>query len=304
MIAPIRSAPRRRRGTRPTTDRPGTVASNPACWNRPDGDAALGLDRGAEREERPLGVIPRRRRLEHRRRPARGEPGEQDALFTCALGAGTRTRCLAAPADDRDRRVPVVRLTRPPHRPQGAGHALHRAAGEALVAGEHRAGTARRGDTRPSATASSSRSSAVEVAVGLDERRPDPHPRPQVAGSTLTLDPRVPRGTLTLGGARIVGSPPSSEGRALLESCARHAAVERTSREVGSLKQTARPGGRRGQDQPAVRDRLVARHRWSPRSAARLDHDPHRSLASGSLVGSRPPSPSTAAAGRPPRRPP
>ena len=132
--------------------------------------------------------------------------------------------------------------------------------------------------------------------------RDGPHPRPQVASSgapvVLTLDPHVPRGTVTLG-----GSPPSfgaqawSAGRALVATTARHAAVERTSREPGTSSRVLRPEAVAASISHRCAIDLSPGHARSPGEPA-AGFDPRRMVhrPQASRIGSSPTSASTSVA--------
>ena len=156
------------------------------------------------------------------------------------------------------------------HRSQGRRHALHGPRSDRLASP---VSTVRKGDA-----ARSPASRRIEV--------PEFPQSSSCAGST---SPERPSPSTSSGGCDAVLRPRRrstwnrdplrrrhrsrahawSAGRPAGTTSARHAAVERTSREAGSLDQRAGPASRGGEDEPAMRDRLVAGHadrpsRWPP----------------------------------------
>ena len=95
-------------------------------------------DANAERLEQPLGVVARRVRLDHGRRPIlREQPGDQHRRLHLRARNGqlVADRMQGRPGDA-DRRVPVSRLDLGPHEAEGRGDTLVRARGERFVADE------------------------------------------------------------------------------------------------------------------------------------------------------------------------
>ena len=168
--------------------------------------ARRGLHGRAERRERSLGVVARRRRLLDDGLPLGPEAGQQHCALH--LRAGDR-RPVVDPAQgaalDLDRGVPVRRPHAGAHLAERRRHPLHRPRPQARIAGEGRADreTGEQTGQQPHRRA---RVPAVEVGFGL-----------QGGETALTLDlkrridpsghPPVPRGTVTLGWRGIVPGP-------------------------------------------------------------------------------------------------
>ena len=213
---------------------PGTVPSNPSCWNRRTRNSPSRRSIGAPSAASARSVWSRvgDRLGDRGRRPSAASPASRTALLTCALGtSGANAMPVQRPALDPHRRMPVGR-SRPsaPIVAQRAGDPLHRACwtGSRRRSGPTRTAPRR---ARPRAAASWCRSSRSRgsPAGATSPSRPSPSTsRGDAAGirdslrSTWNRHPpparrafraKTSRAGRALSGRASRGRPPSSERR-------------------------------------------------------------------------------------------